>query len=165
MQNNEQFHFFFQNNNVFSQWFPATFTIDNIIFNCTEQYMMYKKAQLFKDKEIMKQILKSTKPNEQKALGRKVKNFDETIWNQQARKIVYDGNYAKFTQNPELLNQLLNTKGFTLVEASPFDKIWGIGLSANDSRAKQRKLWKGTNWLGETLTLLRENLLNENNNK
>lgn len=156
----EEFVFFYSKYDIYSQWYHAPFIIDNIKFNCCEQWMMYSKALLFKDKECSKKILSEKNPARQKALGRTVKNFDVDVWNANARKIVYEGNYAKFTQNPDLKKQLLMTKG-TLVEASPYDTIWGIGLKATDKRAKDRKLWLGTNWLGETLTKLRDDLLKE----
>lgn len=158
----EQFTFFFSNKDIYSQWYPSTFIIDNIRFNCAEQWMMYSKAKLFKDKNTQQKILATKSPSKQKALGRTVKNFDETIWNKHARYFVYVGNLAKFTQNKELLDYLLSTKNTTLVEASPYDTIWGIGLSSSDKKAKDRTLWRGKNWLGETLTLLRDELLKGN---
>jgi len=90
-----------------------------------------------------------------------VQRFDNDLWNQEAKNIVYRGNHAKFTQNPELLLVLLATAGHTLVEASPTDRIWGIGLAEDDPRIHQRATWRGTNWLGEVLTQLREDLLSQ----
>ena len=68
---------------------------------------------------------------------------------------MFQGNYAKFTQNPDLLKTLIDTIGTTLVEASPYDKVWGIGLAEDDPKALNRETWEGTNWLGEVLTDLR----------
>lgn len=157
----EKFTFFYRTASEFSQWHPCEFEIDGHQFNCAEQWMMYGKATLFGDGEIAQQILKTSHPRDQKKLGRKVKDFDVTTWQANAKEIVYQGNYAKFTQNDKLKEVLLATAGTTLVEASPTDKIWGIGLAENDARAHSRETWQGTNWLGEVLTQLREDLLKE----
>ena len=98
-------------------------------------------------------------PDDQKRYGREVKNFDIPIWQKHAISIVYKANYAKYTQNEDLKKALLATSGTTLVEASPYDKIWGIGLKASDPKAKDRKTWRGSNWLGEILTKVREDIL------
>ena len=155
----EQFVFFWQSGSPFSQWYPCQFTVDEIAFNCAEQYMMYGKALLFANQAVAQEILDSPDPKHQKALGRKVKDFDNQVWKDNREKIVYQGNFAKFTQNQELLELLLATSGKTLVEASPYDRIWGIGLKESDSRAKDRNQWRGQNLLGEILTRLREDLL------
>ncbi|WP_242975149.1 NADAR family protein [Anaerovirgula multivorans] len=117
------------------------------------------KAKLFADEEIAQKILKVKSPIQQKVLGRKVRHFDQKIWESNCKKVVYDGNYAKFTQNTDLKQLLMKTKGTTLVEASPTDRIWGVGLAEEDSRILDRKTWKGKNWLGEILTQLRKDLL------
>lgn len=153
----EKFTFFWDG--PFSQWEPAKFVIDGIEYNCAEQYMMAEKARMFDDQDTLDRIMDEESPREQKKLGRQVKGFNTDRWNSRAREIVYEGNYAKFTQNPDLLKKLLATKGTTLVEASPYDCVWGIGLRATDAAAKDRDKWRGTNWLGETLTGLREDLL------
>ncbi|MEO1052399.1 MAG: NADAR family protein [Bacteroidota bacterium] len=161
----EQFTFFWKSASPFSNWHPAEFEIDGLLFNCAEQYMMYGKAVLFGDKEMAVKILEADSPGRQKSLGRKVRNFDANIWNKQCKQIVYDANYAKFTQNENLLKYLLKTKGTTLVEASPVDNIWGIGLSEDNPKAQNRSTWRGKNWLGEVLTKLREDLIEEDNAK
>ena len=143
---------------VFSQWYKKSFIDIDLQFNTAEQYMMYKKAMLFEDFDIARQILNENNPRNQKALGRKVKNFDLNEWNKVARDVVRYGNYLKFTQNLELKELLLATEGRLLVEASPYDKIWGIGLSMKDAINLDRRYWKGTNWLGVILTELREQL-------
>lgn len=125
--------------------------------------MMYKKAELFSDLETAKKILESTSPAKQKKLGRQVKGFDQQIWDQHCKQIVYEGNYAKFTQNPDLKEELLKTKGTILVEASPVDRIWGVGLSEEDPRILNPKEWRGRNYLGEILTKLREDLMKSEN--
>jgi ribA/ribD-fused uncharacterized protein len=147
-------------NGPFSQWLPSKFVIDGVEYNCCEQYMMAQKAIMFDDGVSLKEIMDADHPRDQKKLGRKVKNFSPEKWNHYAQQIVYDGNMAKFTQNPDLLKDLFATKGTTLVEASPYDKIWGIGMGANDPDAQNRDTWNGTNWLGEAITKVRETLLN-----
>ena len=156
----EQKYLFFSNG-PFSNWYKTNFTVDGITFNCTEQYMMYHKAILFANPDIAQKILKENSPREQKALGRKVKNFDMYYWNENAIQIVFKGNHAKFSQNKRLYNMLKNTSPAILVEASPWDKIWGNGLSEEDSKKTPPENWPGTNWLGLTLTEVREFLLSE----
>lgn len=120
--------------------------------------MMAEKARLFSDSETEALILKARTPKEQKALGRQVKGFVEDVWNKHDLEIVERGNLAKFTQNPHLLEMLLAGEGTTFVEASPYDRIWGIGLAENDPRAKDRSQWKGQNKLGIVLTRLCQKL-------
>ncbi len=143
----------------FSQWHPCKFRVNGMEFNCAEQFMMHGKAILFGDVEVAQKILETATPKEQKALGRKVRNFDEAIWALFREGIVYTASYAKFTQNFELQEVLLATKGTTLVEASPRDRIWGIGLGADNPKAQTRAEWRGQNLLGETLTRVREAIL------
>jgi ribA/ribD-fused uncharacterized protein len=152
----EQFTFFWSG--PFSQWHGCRFTIDGVVYNCTEQYMMAGKARLFGDAATEKLILAAKKPGEQKSLGRKVRPFDNEIWLAAARTIVYRGSEAKFTQNEGLFGRLMATKGTTLVEASPLDPLWGIGIAEDDPRARDRAQWQGQNWLGEILTQLRNDL-------
>jgi len=121
----EQFTFFYRSHSPFSQWYMGHFEVENKQFNCAEQYMMYGKATLFEDEEIAQKILKAQHPREQKKLGRKVRNFDSIIWNANCKEIVYQGNFAKFSQDETLKKALFATQGTTLVEASPSDKIWG----------------------------------------
>ena len=159
----EQFTFFW--NGPFSQWYPSPFKIDGRLFINAEQFMMYSKAILFKDEDIAYKIMKSDNPKEQKALGRKVRNFNIETWSAPvgpklpiAWSVVRKGSWNKFSQNPGLLKVLADTAGTTLVEASPYDKIWGIGLSEWDSARLIRENWLGTNWLGEILTDVRLDL-------
>lgn len=157
---NKQYTFFYKTRSPFSNWHPAIFEDeDGVEYNCTEQYMMYQKAKLFGDHETATEILDAMDPREQKALGRKVKGFVSSIWEANAKSIVYDGCKLKFTQNPHLLQKLFDTEGTLLVEASPYDKIWGIGLGEDDPRIHDPKNWQGTNWLGEILTRLRDDLI------
>ncbi len=148
---------FFWRENL-SQWDMTSFH-DNggIIYTCAEQYMMYKKALLFGDEEIAQLILDASHPNEMKSLGRKVRGFNPDIWNANATAIVYQGNMYKFKHNAHLLESLMNTSGTILVEASPYDKVWGIGLAESDDRCLYQEDWQGVNWLGYTLTNLRDN--------
>lgn len=146
----------------FSQWYKCNFTNSTgITFSSAEQYMMYKKALLFKDKNIAKQILESNDPGEIKQLGRKVKNYDENTWNKFKYKIVVRGNKLKFSQNQKLLDRLLETTDKLLVEASPYDKIWGIGLTANNAIKISQNKWPGENLLGKALCEVRD-YLNQN---
>lgn len=153
----EKFTFFWRG--PFSQWRRSKFIVDELTYATAEQYMMAGKARLFGDKDSERLILENDSPKEQKALGRKVKNFVKNVWDQHARDIVYHGNYAKFTQNADLKEVLLTTSGTTLVEASPVDNIWGIGLAEDDPRALDRASWLGTNWLGEVLTKVRDDII------
>lgn len=156
----DKFTFFW--NGPFSQWYRSLFTIDGITYNCAEQYMMHQKALMMGDTESAKEIMNAGyDPRTHKALGRKVRPFDAKLWNEKCKEVVYKGSYAKFTQNRDLWEELKATAGTTLVEASPYDKIWGIGLYEDDPRAKKRETWLGTNWLGEVLTQVRIDLLGE----
>ncbi len=155
----EVFHFF--SKGQLSQWFKRSFTVDGIKYNCAEQYMMAAKALLFKDDMALKKIMEATNPYDQKAYGRNVEYFEVSQWEFVAKDIVFKGNYEKFTQHGDLKELLLSTGDKTIVEASKFDKIWGIGLSEEDPRALSRSSWLGRNWLGEVLTNVRERIRKE----
>jgi hypothetical protein len=133
--------------------------IDGLWYNCAEKYMMAEKARLFKDDETLSKIMAAIDPSDQKRYGREVQGFDKDKWDAVARDVVYKGSMAKYTQNPNLKRYLLATVGTTLVEASPKDNIWGIGLAKDDPRAQDRSTWRGKNWLGETLTKVRDNII------
>jgi len=152
----EQFTFFY--GGWASQWAAGKFTIDGVEYNCAEQYMMAQKAILFNDPDALQIIMGTDNPKVQKATGRTVRGFNKELWEQNAKLYVYRANFAKFTQIPEALKWLMGTAGTTLVEASPWDKIWGIGLGAGDPLAKDRSTWQGTNWLGEIVTLVRDDI-------
>lgn len=152
------FTFFWQRESPFSQWHPSPFVVDGITYNCAEQYMMYQKAKLFCDEEIATEILNAEKPSIQKQLGRAIQGFDTNEWHQHRERIVYEGNFHKFSQNENLRHALLETGESTIVEASPIDDIWGIGLSADNPDAAFPEKWKGLNLLGKILTNLREDL-------
>ncbi len=142
-----------------SQWFPASFTVEGVTYSSAEQYMMAAKARLFTDKEILEKILQAKSPAKAKALGRQVRNFDLYQWNKHCMEFVVAGNIAKFGQNTELKDFLLNTKKRILVEASPQDKVWGIGMEASHPHACNPIKWRGDNLLGFALMQAREALL------
>lgn len=144
----------------FSNWFPANFKDENgQKFTDTETYMMYRKALLFEDNKNAKLILKcKADPRKAKRLGRMVKNFDEQIWAENRERIVYEGLLLKFNQNVDLKEHLILTRDRLLVEASPYDKIWGIGISAETARNTPQDKWPGKNLLGKCLVKVREQL-------
>jgi ribA/ribD-fused uncharacterized protein len=145
--------------NHFSQWYPSVFVIDGITYKTAEHYMMWCKAKLFHSERIADMILESDNPDDVRWLGRQIQGFDDTIWKQNCKKFVYDGSYAKFTQNADLLKVLMTTGKTKIVEASPQDFNWGIGLTEEEAKQVPEQKWPGTNWLGEILTQLREDLL------
>jgi len=159
--NTPTFTFFWTTSSPFSQWHTAKFQEGTTVFSNAEQYMMYHKAKLFGDTEIMEKILKATDPKTIKNLGRKVKNFNETMWQRNRKTIVLNGNYLKFSQNPHLRQALIDTAPTRMVEASPYDKIWGIGMRASDPRCQNPNQWQGLNLLGLILDETRERLVNE----
>jgi ribA/ribD-fused uncharacterized protein len=142
----------------FSQWYAAPFKIDGKDYPTAEHYMMAGKARLFDDASAETAILASTDPAKVKALGRKVKNYNEETWCEHRFQIVVDGNHAKFSQNAELRDYLLKTGDKVIVEASPVDPIWGIGLSRDDPAAQTPATWKGLNLLGFALMEVRDRL-------
>ncbi|MFN1218340.1 NADAR family protein [Chryseobacterium kwangjuense] len=142
----------------FSQWFPVEFKENGIVYKTAEHYMMAGKARLFNDEEILEKVLRSETPDKAKSLGRKVKNFDSKVWDEYKYEIVKKANLLKFSQNPKLEDFLLSTNDRILVEASPYDKIWGIGMVESDPRAKDPLLWDGENLLGFALMEVRDEL-------
>ena len=147
-------------NAYLSQWYKSKCTIDDIEFSTAEQYMMFKKAELFNAEEIKHKVLATTNPKCVKRLGRQIKNFKEDVWKAHRELIIYNGNIAKFSQNKNLLSKLLNTGDSILAEASPFDKIYGIGLRYTHKDAKTPEKWKGENLLGKCLMNVRNTLKN-----
>lgn len=151
---------------VFSNFYKCYFIDnDNITYNCSEQYFMTKKAQLFlkespiNNQNIINEILSCNNPKKIKELGRKVKGFDQCIWDNNCYKIMFDGCKLKFSQNKILYDVLLDTYPNTLVEASPYDKIWGIGLNEYNAKKISPEEWPGKNLLGKILTELRNELI------
>lgn len=157
MRITDQFVLFY--GGVFSQWYAHDMVIDGVTYNCAEQYMMAMKAKTFGDDVTLGQIMSTTDPSKQKALGRKVANFNPDFWSGVAQGYVYRANLAKFSG--DLKQELMETGDREIVEASPYDKIWGIGLDIWDERALDKSQWQGTNWLGECLMKVRETFHNE----
>ena len=141
-----------------SQWWLCTFEVDGVYYNCTEQYMMAEKARLFGDVDTLQKVLVSYEPMEQKKLGRRVQGYDDATWKAHRFDAVLRGNVAKFSQNEKLRDYLLSTGDKILVEASPYDRIWGIGKSKDDFDIENPFKWKGENLLGFALMEVRENL-------
>ena len=132
--------------------------VDGIEYKTAEHWMMAGKARLFKDHAILEEIIACNQPMEAKKLGRKVKNFDPSVWNDHKYEIVKQGNYHKFSQDKELQEFLLNTKNRVIVEASPRDRIWGIGMGQANEKAQNPNLWRGQNLLGFALMEVRDML-------
>ena len=141
-----------------SQWWMAEFRVEAQPYCCMEQYMMAEKARLFGDEETLEKILEATVQGKIKALGREVKNFDQTEWDKCKHTIVLTGNFQKFLQNPELKDFLLRTGDKILVEASPRDRIWGIGMGKANENAENPAAWRGRNLLGFALMEVRDEL-------
>ncbi len=141
----------------FSQWFEAAFDVDGVSYATAEHYMMSEKARLF-DGSATAAIVASVHPGEAKKLGRQIRNFDQAVWEAQRFEIVVRGNLAKFSQHELLKQYLLGTGDRVLVEASPRDRIWGIGLAESDPAAQNPYDWKGLNLLGFALMAVREQL-------
>lgn len=134
--------------NCLSQWWKCDFMEDHILFCCSEQYMMYHKALLFADYEYAQKIIVSSDPKEIKEFGRLIRGFDEKRWDENKQNIVLQGNLLKFSQNSELKQFLLETENKILVEASPYDCIWGIGMRKGSEGICEPGSWKGQNLLG-----------------
>lgn len=145
-------------NSCLSQWFPSKFVSNGKLYNCMEQYMMSSKARLFNDLETEKEIMKANHPKICKSLGRRVKNFNEQKWDENKYKIIIEGNIRKFLAKEELTYFLLGTCTMVLIEASPYDKIWGIGLNKEHPFVNKPSQWLGQNLLGFALMEVREYL-------
>lgn len=141
-----------------SQWFPARFEIDGITYATAEHFMMAEKARLFDDTDILTKVLAAPTPNDAKALGRKVRGYDDARWVAHRFEAVVRGNAAKFAQTPALRAFLLATGQRVLVEASPVDAIWGIAMAAGDARVRDPSQWQGLNLLGFALMVVRDQL-------
>lgn len=143
---------------VFSQWYEAPFEVDGVVYRTAEHWMMSKKALLFGDQQTNEKILNSTKPGEAKALGREVAGYDDQKWNGNKYEIVKTGNIHKFSQNQKLREFLINTQDRIIVEASPVDPIWGIGMAEDHKDIKNPQAWRGENLLGFALMEVRDEL-------
>lgn len=142
-----------------SQWWKSPFVIEGSRYSCAEQYMMAEKARLFHDEASLATILRTDNPKVMKEFGRRVSGFDGQVWEDRCYGIVKQANEAKFSQHPELGNFLKATGERIIVEASPYDRIWGIGLMQDDPKAKDPLQWRGTNLLGFALMEVRDILL------
>jgi len=146
---------------VLSQWWPCRFTVEGVEYASAEHWMMCDKARLFGDADAVAAILAAPTPAEAKNLGRLVRGFDDAHWNAARYEAVVRGNVFKFGQNPALREYLLGTANRVLVEASPRDLVWGIGLGAANERATNPRLWRGGNLLGFALMEARSRLAAE----
>jgi ribA/ribD-fused uncharacterized protein len=142
----------------FSQWWLSSFEVDKVIYKTAEHWMMAKKAELFNDHEVLEKIIKANSPAEVKKFGREVKNYDDKLWLANRYEIVKQGNYHKFSQNKDLKTFLINTKDSVLVEASPVDPIWGIGMASDHKDVLNLEKWRGLNLLGFALMEVRDEL-------
>lgn len=142
----------------FSQWFESPFQIDGLTYATAEHFMMAEKARLFGDAETVSRILAAGTPAAAKALGRQVRGYDDAAWVARRFDAVVEGNLAKFSQNATLSGFLLSTHPQVLVEASPVDPVWGIGLAADAPQASDPNQWQGMNLLGFALGVVRERL-------
>lgn len=147
-----------ETNGYLSNWYLSEFEAEEIRYSSMEQYMMYQKAILFHDTETAAQILNTDNVGKIKALGRSVKNYDDVIWNGMRQLIVFQGLYAKFSQNDDIKRKLLETEDALLAECAVQDQIWGIGLSMKDDRRMDIREWRGQNLLGFALMQVRRML-------
>jgi ribA/ribD-fused uncharacterized protein len=155
MRETALFYFFLQHQ--FGQWtLRDMLDTEGRRYNCCEQYMMFHKASLFGDRDSAEKIMQQSDPARQKQLGRAVKGFDSALWNQHKFGIVWSGNYLKFSQHDDLRRRLLSTGDKMIVEASPFDRVWGVGLAAQDDRILDPANWRGQNLLGKVLMSVRQ---------
>jgi len=150
-----EYHLFWKTG-PFCQWYQSEFTCSGMRYACAEQFMMQQKALEFGDSHLAHCIMSTHNPEAQKLLGQRVTPFDQAVWDQRACAIVKRGNFEKFSQNVDLRTELCATRGQILVEASPWDRRWGIGRRQGDPLAHVRTRWLGNNWLGFILTELRE---------
>lgn len=141
-----------------SQWWPAPFTVDGVEYATAEHWMMAAKARLFDDADAERAVLAARTPAEAKHAGRLVRDFDDAIWTRERFAVVADGSRHKFASDPALRDFLVGTGRRVLVEASPLDRIWGIGLAADDPRADDPTKWRGANLLGFALMEARARL-------
>ena len=141
-----------------SQWWPAPFSVDGVTYPTAEHWMMAGKARLFHDEHALAAVVAAASPKDAKAAGRTVGGFDEKTWAAARFDLVVAGNLAKFRQHPDLAAFLRATAGKVLVEASPRDWIWGIGMGASHPEARRPSRWRGTNLLGFALMNVRDQL-------
>lgn len=158
MMNVVCFHNPNEENGYLSNWYPSAFTANGTLFSSMEQFMMYRKAICFHDETVAAEILATDDVAEIKALGRKVSDYDESLWNGVRQIVVYEGLLAKFSQNENLKAKLKATGNDVLAECAVKDRIWGIGLSMEDPDRLDKSKWNGQNLLGYALMMVRERL-------
>ncbi|MFD4345936.1 NADAR family protein [Streptomyces coelicoflavus] len=141
-----------------SQWWPSPFTVAGVEYTTAEHWMMAGKARLFGDADAERRVLAAAHPAGAKKAGRLVRGFDEAVWERERFRIVVEGSVHKFASDPALRAFLLHTGDRVLVEASPVDRVWGIGLAADDAAATDPERWRGPNLLGFALMAARERL-------
>lgn len=144
---------------VLTSWHNAPFKVNRVSFSCVEQYLTAEKALLFEDQVVYKLSLKKMHPKEYRELAGDILNFDETLWEKHRVDVVFQGNFAKFSQNKQLKEYLKNTKDKIIVKSSPYDAIWGIGLAKDHENAIKPELWQGGNLLGFVLMEVRAQLV------
>lgn len=141
-----------------SQWWPSPFVVDGVGYATAEHWMMAAKARLFGDAEAERRALAAASPAQAKKEGRLVRGFDEETWQRERFGVVVEGSVHKFASDAGLRAFLLGTGTRVLVEASPMDRVWGIGLAADDEAAMDPQRWRGPNLLGFALMEARERL-------
>jgi ribA/ribD-fused uncharacterized protein len=141
-----------------SQWWPSAFTVDGATYPTAEHWMMAGKARTFGDAEGLATVMATVTPYAAKKAGRAVRGFDEQVWRKARYEIVVEGNRAKFGQHPELGAYLRSTDRRVIVEASPYDRIWGVAMAAADPNIAHPLRWKGLNLLGFALMDIRDEL-------
>lgn len=151
----------YDKNGCFSNWYESKFIIGEFEYFCVEQYMMSQKALLFGDVPTNTKILRANTPSECKNLGKQVSPFDSAVWDENKYNIVKTAVKAKFSQNDDLRNMLIGTYDSVLAEASPFDGVWGIKLTADQAKNIPETEWPGENLLGKALMEVRSELLNK----
>lgn len=160
MRETDKFVFFWGNDDIYSNFYYSPFKHQGILFKWSEQAIMYRKAKFFGADAIANQILKAQTPKQCKDLGRsRAIPFNETTW-VAVRELIYKEVLLDKFSNPHLKSKLLETGDKLLVEASPFDKIWGIGLAEDHPHAENPSKWRGLNLLGKVLMVVRNNLSN-----
>lgn len=147
-------------NGIYSNWYPCKIydEFSKLNFENTEQAFMWYKANLFKDDEVKKQIELTGNPKLVKQLGRQIKNYDDVIWNEARFGWMLAVNLMKFSQHQYLRQALIETGTRTMVEASPLDKVWGVGLDENNPLILDERNWQGQNLLGKVLMRVRESI-------
>ncbi|WP_393077636.1 NADAR family protein [Streptomyces sp. LN704] len=141
-----------------SQWWPSPFVVEGVSYATAEHWMMAGKARLFGDAAAERRALEAPNPALAKKAGRLVRDFDDSVWERERFAVVVEGSVHKFAAHPDLRAFLLGTGERVLVEASPMDRVWGIGLAADDERASDPERWRGQNLLGFALMVARERL-------